>query len=296
MEAAIIGLIVLTWLSREVWAIVHRKRKADRDQRIAQVNAKRPQPMSRNRHRAEAVKHDAIWNAREVLTGFPVTRTAFHSAWLAHKVEARQHAHRREEQRALIGELTSSLHQRVRERKAPAAADEVSSAPTGRQVPEPMATVTPLRAPPAPAGGQPDPPAPAPAPAPAPGPYVRPVPSTQGEPVMSAPAAADVTYTGIQRYLSSLSSQLEYAISEIRFAQMENTAEMAAALVNDPQTLSDLADTADQLRQMKSMMHQMLDRTQASQRTLARNHGGIDEAVADSPVAMAANPGFYGDH
>lgn len=118
-------------------------------------------------------------------------------------------------------------------------------------------------------------------------------PSTEGETVATT---TDVNYTQALEQADRLKNEVEQAIHEIQWEEMGNTVDQLGAMLNgDRDSVAAAADVADELRQARKQLEQTLDAVQELRDTLVRNHGGIKEAVDDSPVDQAAQPEFYND-
>ena len=82
-------------------------------------------------------------------------------------------------------------------------------------------------------------------------------------------------------------------LNSVRRKRMKNRVDILASLSLDPATLSEAAAIDDALQQQEKAAQQTLDATDAAIQGLAKRHGGIQEAVSNSPVDRPAEPGFY---
>lgn len=106
----ILLLIVVVWATKGAWDHAKGARTASRDQRIAEVAKTYPKgALPKSRRKAAARQYAAGWWAREVRHGFPVTKTGWHAAWLAHQTTADHHKARREEARTTALETRASV-------------------------------------------------------------------------------------------------------------------------------------------------------------------------------------------
>jgi len=76
---------------------------------------------------------------------------------------------------------------------------------------------------------------------------------------------------------------------------MLNRLDVLTSLGLDRHTLSEAAEIDDALREQEKAAQQTLDATDAAISGLRQRHGGIKEAVDDSPADKAAEPEFYQD-
>lgn len=103
-------LIVVVWAAKGAWDHVKTNLGESRDQRVAEVAKTFPKgALPKSRRKAAARQHAAGWWAREVRHGFPVARTGWHAAWLAHQTTADHHKARREEARTTALETRASV-------------------------------------------------------------------------------------------------------------------------------------------------------------------------------------------
>jgi hypothetical protein len=101
-------------------AMEHSKgdRGRSRDQRVKEVAKSFPKGALPKSKQRSAARHAAAgWWAREVRHGFPVHRTGWHAAWLAHQTVADHHKARREEARTTALETRASVLKGMPEHK-----------------------------------------------------------------------------------------------------------------------------------------------------------------------------------
>jgi hypothetical protein len=114
----ILLLIVVVWATKGAWDHAKGTRTASRDQRMKEVAGTYPKGvLPKSRRKAAARQHAAGWWAREVRHGFPVTKTGWHAAWLAHQTTADHHKARREEARTTALETRASVLKGIPEHK-----------------------------------------------------------------------------------------------------------------------------------------------------------------------------------
>lgn len=102
----------------------------------------------------------------------------------------------------------------------------------------------------------------------------------------------EVTYDQIQAHATRTIVSLEARLAELHLEQWKNMAESVAGALRTGSTVGTLADMMDETEQEMKIVRQRLETTRALKDTLRREHGGINDAVHDSPVP-AAQPEFY---
>jgi hypothetical protein len=113
----LILLFVVAWALSNAWRDVRGQVRTDREKRVSEAAKKIGAALTPARRKRLARQHDLAWTAREVMTGFPVTRTAWHSAWLAHRTAAVHQKARREELRTAHLEAGTSVAAGMAEHK-----------------------------------------------------------------------------------------------------------------------------------------------------------------------------------
>ena len=110
------------------------------------------------------------------------------------------------------------------------------------------------------------------------------------------PTSTDVNYTQTLEETDQLKNEVEQAITEIKWDEMgAHLDQLGAMLRGDRDTLSAASEVADELREARKQLQHTLDSVVDLRETLVRNHGGIKDAVDDSPVDEPAEPAFYTD-
>jgi hypothetical protein len=111
-------LLAIGFLIRGAMEHSKGERAASRDQRVKEVAKTFPKGALPKSKQKSAARHAAAgWWAREVGHGFPVHRTGWHAAWLAHQTVADHHKARREEARTTALETRASVLKGMPERK-----------------------------------------------------------------------------------------------------------------------------------------------------------------------------------
>ena len=114
----LVAVLLIGFLIRG--AMEHSKgdRARSRDQRVKEVAKTFPKgALPKSRQRSAARHAAAGWWAREIRHGFPVHRTGWHAAWLAHQTVADHHKARREEARTTALETRASVLKGMPEHK-----------------------------------------------------------------------------------------------------------------------------------------------------------------------------------
>ena len=114
----LILLLAIGFALHGAWDHVKGSRGASRDQRMKEVAKTFPKgALPKSRQRSAARRHAAGWWGREAAHGFPVARTGWHAAWLAHQTAADHHQARREEARTTALETRASVLKGMPEHK-----------------------------------------------------------------------------------------------------------------------------------------------------------------------------------
>jgi hypothetical protein len=114
------------------------------------------------------------------------------------------------------------------------------------------------------------------------------VPSNHG-------AAGDTTYTQQMSELEAIRRDAEEEVSSVRRKRMVSRLDILQSLGLDKNSLSEAAAIDDALQAQEKAAQQTLDAADAAIHGLKQRHGGIKEAVDNSPVDKSADPEFYQD-
>lgn len=115
-------------------------------------------------------------------------------------------------------------------------------------------------------------------------------PATEGKPM-----SGDTTYTQQLRELEEIRRDAEAELNDVRRKRMQSRLDVLQSLGLDRDTLSEAADIDDALQDLEKAAQKLLDATDAAIGGLTKRHGGIKEAVDDSPVDKPADGEFYQD-
>ena len=107
--------------------------------------------------------------------------------------------------------------------------------------------------------------------------------------------SGDTTYTQQMHELGEIRRDAEAEVNDVRRKRMVNRLDVLMSLGLDKDTLSDAAAIDDALQAQEKAAQQTLDATDAAIDGLKKRHGGIKEAVDDSPVDKPADGEFYQD-
>ena len=109
--------------------------------------------------------------------------------------------------------------------------------------------------------------------------------------------SGDTTYTQQLSELEEIRREAEAeAAASGRFrARLGGRLDELQGMGLDSATLADAAAIDDSLQAQEKAAQQTLDATDAAIGGLKQRHGGIKEAVDDSPVSQPAQPEFYQD-
>ena len=243
--------------------------------RASQAAAVKKTAKANGQHKRAALRQDraAFWT-REVTHLFPITRTGFHTGWLAHQTATAQHRARREEARTSHLDARASIADGLREHRErqQAALKKIQDA----SEPQPAA---PAAAAPANGNG-----------------HLRPVPTTPNGGTRMAGNGTDGTYTDVHGGAAEHASAAEAALADYRAqltAAQARLDGMEASGV-DQATLADQADLVERLRAAVNAIAAVEDQAPAVGAGLERRHGGLKQAHDDAPVP-AAERQFYED-
>jgi hypothetical protein len=134
---------------------------------------------------------------------------------------------------------------------------------------------------------------PAPAnPAPAPDPQPSTAAATEGTNDMAG-STGDTTYNQQRDELIKIREDAEEEVNSVRRKRMMNRLDILTSLGLDSASLSEAAAIDDALREQEKAAQQTLDAADAAVNGLQKRHGGIQEAVDNSPIEQPAQPEFY---
>jgi hypothetical protein len=103
----------------------------------------------------------------------------------------------------------------------------------------------------------------------------------------------DANYTQTLQTYRDVEQDADDRVNDARRQQAMNLVDQLTALLSDDkESLADAQETAEALRQEQKAAAQTRDAASAAALGLQRRHGGIKEAVDDSPAPMAEKP-FY---
>ena len=106
-------------------------------------------------------------------------------------------------------------------------------------------------------------------------------------------ASDDITYASQLRELTEIRRDAEEEVNSTRRKRMMNRLDVLMSLGLDRQTCAEAAAIDDALQAQEKAAQQTLDAADAAASGLRQRHGGIQEAVSDSPVDQPAQPEFY---
>lgn len=280
MEALILAIII-TWAVKKAAEQSHQHWQGAKG---ANRKASAGQPASKRA--ASAVQHDAGYWGQQVLNGFPQLRAGLSAGWHAGRTAQAQGAEARRKARTEHLERQVRLLEEIREHRRRQA--EAMEAIRAARQPEPdedtppapgdSTAPSPRQDPPPPPGGDGTTPATPPA-------EGTPMPDTSG----------DTTYTQQMTELEAIRRDAEEEVASTRRKRMTSRLDILQSLGLDNQSLSDAAAIDDALQAQEKAAQQTLDAADAAIAGLAKRHGGIQEAVSNSPVDKAAEPEFYQD-
>ena len=107
--------------------------------------------------------------------------------------------------------------------------------------------------------------------------------------------SGDTTYTQQMSELQAIRRDAEEEVNSVRRKRMVNRLDILQSLGLDKNTLSEAAEIDDALQAQEKAAQQTLDAVDAAIAGLSKRHGGIKEAVDNSPVDKPAEPEFYQD-
>lgn len=279
MEALIIAIII-AYAVKKAAGDAHNHWQGSK---AANRQASRGQPV--RQRAASAARHDTAYWAEQVRGGFPQVRHGLYMGWNAGRVAQLEGWQARAQARADHAHLRARVTEAVREqrRRQDEALERIRAA--ARQAePEPAGPVTP----------EPQQPAPEPPPRQAAEP---PSPDSSTTPTEGTAMSGDTTYTQQLSELETIRREAEAeAAATGRFrSRLGSRLDELQSLGLDRNTLSEAAEIDDALQAQEKAAQQTLDATDAAINGLKQRHGGIQEAVSDSPVDKPADPEFYQD-
>lgn len=126
------------------------------------------------------------------------------------------------------------------------------------------------------------------------GPPVPASPTTEGSTGMpTGTASGETTYTQQMNELAAIRQDAEQEVNSVRLKRMVSRLDILMSLGLDKDSLSEAAAIDDALQAQEKAAQQVLDAADAAIHGLKQRHGGIQEAVDSSPVAVPAEPEFY---
>lgn len=264
---------------------------------------------------ASAGRHDTAYWAEQVRGGFPQVRHGLYMGWNAGRVAQLEGWQARAQARAEHAHLRARVTEAVREQRRRqdealerirAAARQPEPAPEAALCEHaPVRCLSPMHCScPCPdcdgqaaaqlqaaVRGRDDPLPPMPSPQPE-GDSTPATTPTEGNTM-----SGDTTYTQQLSELETIRREAEAeAAATGRFrSRLGGRLDELQSLGLDRNTLSEAAEIDDALQAQEKAAQQTLDATDAAISGLKQRHGGIQEAVSDSPVDKPADPGFYQD-
>jgi len=106
-------------------------------------------------------------------------------------------------------------------------------------------------------------------------------------------ASGDTTYTQQLAELQAIRQDAEADLHSAVRKRMVSRLDVLMSLGLDPATLNEAAMIDDALKEQEKAARQALDACDAAINGLTHRHGGIQEAVNNSPVDQPAQPEFY---
>jgi hypothetical protein len=247
-----------------------------------------------------AASHDFGYWLHQVLTLFPQTRHGLAAAWHAgREAQAEGYAARQQaktghlETRArVLDEIREHLRRQEEAMERIRAARQPAQGPGDRDddpVPD-EEPAPPQASSPAPqdgeAGENPGEGSPA-ATSPA-------ASTTEGSTAMpTGTTSGDTTYTQQLDEYQALRRDAEATVNDLRLQRMQNRLDILTTLGLDSASLAEAAAIDDALQALQKAAQAVLDAADAAIHGLETRHGGIQEAVDNSPVAQPAEPEFY---
>jgi hypothetical protein len=110
-----------------------------------------------------------------------------------------------------------------------------------------------------------------------------------------ATGTAEITYTQQLDQLTQIRDECEEEVARLKRRRITAMVDALSGLGLDSATLSEAAAIDDDLRAQMQAAQQALDDAEAARDGLIKRHGGIQEAVSDSPVDQPAQPSYYAE-
>src|SRR6185437_13250554 len=243
---------------------------------------------------ASAARHDTAYWAEQVRGGFPQVRHGLYMGWNAGRVAQLEGWQARAKARADHAHLRARAAEAVREqrRRQAEALDRIRASAAASLEPEDREPAEPEE--PSTTEGTA-------------------MPELQEEDTQRSPGrnreedaiwhgqpggaamSGDTSYTQQMSELQAIRRDAEEEVNSVRRKRMVSRLDALQSLGLDKNTLSEAAEIDDALQAQEKAAQQTLDATDAAISGLKQRHGGIKEAVDDSPVDKPAEPEFYQD-
>jgi hypothetical protein len=117
--------------------------------------------------------------------------------------------------------------------------------------------------------------------------------TTEGSAMPTGTTSGDTTYTQQLSELEAMQRDAEADLASTARKRLVSRLDILQGMGLDSATLADAAAIDDALQAAEKAAQQVLEMTTTAIANLKRRHGGIQEAVSDSPVDKPAEPGFY---
>ena len=243
---------------------------------------------------ASAARHDTAYWAKQVRGGFPQVRHGLYMGWQAGKTAQLEGWQARERAKAEHAHLRARVTEavRVQRRRQEEALERIRAA--AADLPEPEDRE----------------PAEAEEPSTTEGTAM---PELQEEDTQRSPGrnreedaiwhgqpggtamSGDTSYTQQMSELQAIRRDAEEEVNSVRRKRMVSRLDILQGMGLDKDSLSEAAGIDDALQAQEKAAQQTLDAADAAISGLKQRHGGIKEAVDDSPVDKPAEPKFYQD-
>lgn len=279
MEALILAIII-TYAIKKAAESAHLHWQSSK---AANRQASRGKPV--RKRAASAIEHDIGYWSHQVANLFPQVRHGLFMGWNTGRAAQLEAAAKRAQARSGHVQDRAKATQVIREqrRRQQEILDEIRAAAEAEieETPghaAPQAGPAPQQAPP---GPPPDPPS-------APAGSTPVTPSTEGSTM-----SGDTTYTQQMNELAAIRQDAEAEVNSVQRKRMVSRLDILQSLGLDSASLAEAAAIDDALHAQEKAARQTLDAADAAISGLKQRHGGIQEAVDDSPVAQPAQPEFY---
>ena len=107
--------------------------------------------------------------------------------------------------------------------------------------------------------------------------------------------SGDTSYTQQMRELEEIRRDAEEASANVARKRMTSRLDILQSMGLDKDSLSEAAEIDDALQDLEKAVQRLIEAVDAAIAGLEKRHGGIKEAVDDSPADKAADPEFYQD-